>query len=363
MNRLSVSYVRVFVLSLLILSGLAQAEPLKLNQLQWIGSHNSYKQALPDGVSLYMQQQGKDTASLQYQHLPLPQQLELGLRHLELDVLADPQGGMYLTPAAEQWLGKSLLSAQDKAKLQQPGFKAFHIPDMDFASHCPLFQDCLRQLLEWSLQHNNHLPVVILLNVKESGVAGGIPPRILAAEDYVQLDQEIRAVLPESKLLTPDFVRKPGLSLQQTVLTQGWPTVASSRGRFVFLFDGQPAQLELYRQQHPSLAGRVMFGNYPPASAEAAIVLQNQPIQQFDAIRRLAKLGYIVRTRSDEFHPSAYSISRRDMALQSAAQIISTDFYPQAPQQTPDAKAVQFPDQSVLRCHPQLTDSHCVISE
>ncbi|MBU0911417.1 MAG: phosphatidylinositol-specific phospholipase C1-like protein [Gammaproteobacteria bacterium] len=342
----------------------AQAsEPLKLNQLQWIGSHNSYKQALPEGVVGYLQQQGQDTSSLQYQHLTLRQQLDLGLRHLELDVLADPQGGMYLKPAAEQWLGKSLLSAAYKAKLQQPGFKAFHIPDMDFASHCPLFQDCLGQLVEWSKQHKNHLPVVILLNVKESGVAGGIKPRILTAEDYAQLDQEIRAVLPEEKLLTPDFVRKPGLTLQQTVLTHGWPSVASSRGRFIFLFDGQPEQLELYRQQHPSLAGRVMFGNYPPASAEAAMVLQNQPVQQFETIATLVKQGYIVRTRSDEFHPTAYSISRRDTALQSAAQIISTDFYPQAPQQTPDGKAVQFPDQSLWRCHPQLTNSHCVVSE
>ncbi len=339
------------------------AEPLKLNQLQWIGSHNSYKQALPDGASRYMQQQGQDTSSLQYQHLPLQQQLELGLRHLELDVLADPAGGLYLHPAAEQWLAKSLLSAEYKTKLQQPGFKAFHIPDLDFASHCPLFQDCLRQLLQWSKQHKNHLPIVILLNVKESGVAGGIQPLILTTKDYAQLDQEIRAVLPEDKLLTPDFVRKPGLSLQQTVLTQGWPSLDSSRGRFVFLFDGQPKQLELYRSQHPSLAGRVMFGNYPPDSAEAAMLLQNQPEQQFDAIEKLVQQGYIVRTRSDEFHPTAYSIARRDKALQSAAQIISTDFYPQAPQQTPDGKAVQFPDRSLWRCHPKLTDSPCLVSE
>jgi hypothetical protein len=151
--------------------------------------------------------------------------------------------------------------------------------------------------------------------------------------------------------------------LQQTVLTQGWPGVTSSRGRFLFLFDGQPAQLELYRQQHPSLAGRVMFGNYSTDSAEAAMVLQNQPEQQFDAIEKLVKQGYIVRTRSDEFHPSAYSISRRDAALKSAAQIISTDFYPQAPQHTPDGKAVQFPDQSLWRCHPLLTTNPCVVSE
>ena len=355
---------RLCFLSVLWLCCTAQAaEPLKLNQLQWIGSHNSYKQALPAGVSGYLQQQGQDTSSLQYQHLPLQQQLDLGLRHLELDVLADPQGGMYLQPAAEQWVGKSLLSAEYKAKLQQPGFKAFHIPDMDFASHCPLFQDCLRQLLLWSKQHKNHLPVVILLNVKESGVAGGIQPLILTTKDYAQLDQEIRAVLPEDKLLTPDFVRKSGLSLQQTVLTQGWPGVDSSRGRFVFLFDGQPAQLELYRQQHPSLAGRVMFGNYPPASAEAAMVLQNQPEQQFETIAKLVQQGYIVRTRSDEFHPTAYSTTRRDTALQSAAQIISTDFYPQAPQQTPDGKAVQFEDKSLWRCHPLFTERSCVISE
>ena len=68
--------VRVCLLSVLWLCCTAQAAgSLKLNQLQWIGSHNSYKQALPDGASSYMQQQGQDTSSLQYQHLPLQQQL------------------------------------------------------------------------------------------------------------------------------------------------------------------------------------------------------------------------------------------------------------------------------------------------
>ena len=100
--------------------------------------------------------------------------------------------------------------------------------------------------------------------------------------------------------------------------------------------------------------------NRAPDSPEAAMLLQNQPEQQFDAIEKLVQQGYIVRTRSDEFHPTAYSSARRDTALRSAAQIISTDFYPQAPH---DGKAVQFPDQSLWRCHPKLTDSPCVVSE
>ena len=129
----------------------------------------------------------------------------------------------------------------------------------------------------------------------------------------------------------------------------------------VFILEG--AAENEYKAGHPSLQGRAAFVYSNPGTPEAAFVILNNPVGSFSQIQQRVGQGYIVRTRSDEFHPTAYSTARRDTALRSAAQIISTDFYPQAPQQTPDGKAVQFPDQSLWRCHPLLTTSSCVVSE
>jgi len=59
----------------------------KLNESQVIGSHNSYKSAMPLPILEYLKKINPRTAeSLEYEHLPLSEQLNLGLRNLELDV-------------------------------------------------------------------------------------------------------------------------------------------------------------------------------------------------------------------------------------------------------------------------------------
>ena len=66
-----------------------QNDNLKINQIQVIGSHNSYRQAIskPD---LYNIIQAKDTSrslkGLQYTHISITDQLNKGLRNLEIDV-------------------------------------------------------------------------------------------------------------------------------------------------------------------------------------------------------------------------------------------------------------------------------------
>ncbi|MFC4656178.1 MULTISPECIES: Ca2+-dependent phosphoinositide-specific phospholipase C [Rheinheimera] len=330
-----------------------QASP-RLNQLQWLGSHNSYKQAIPLSVQQYLQQQGQAQPSLYYSHPPLQQQLELGLRHLELDFVLDAKTGDFARPLAEQWQGDAVLSGAERAALQQPGIKVLHIPDLDPRSHCPLLSQCLAQLKAWSVAHPQHLPVWILVNIKETGSAGGVTPKRWSLEDYQQLDQQLRRELGAERLFTPDQLRQAKLTLEQSVLRHGWPELDQARGRFLFILDGQPAQLELYRQQHPALQGRVMFGNYSPGAPEAAVLLRNQPQLQLAELNRLSALGYIVRTRADEFVPGSDQSVRQQLALSSRAQIISTDSYQGAPQQ--QGMALRFPFSPFVRCLPVYPD-------
>ena len=64
-----------------------------------IGSHNSYKKAIekPLWDSMYRVDSARAIA-LQYAHIPLNKQLDLGLRSLELDVFYDPKGGHFVNP-------------------------------------------------------------------------------------------------------------------------------------------------------------------------------------------------------------------------------------------------------------------------
>jgi hypothetical protein len=60
---------------------------ININHIQFVGSHNSYKQAMPDGfVKQLMKVNPEVMESLEYEHIPLAEQLDLGIRKLELDV-------------------------------------------------------------------------------------------------------------------------------------------------------------------------------------------------------------------------------------------------------------------------------------
>ena len=78
----------------------AQNSNSKINQLQVIGSHNSYRQALES--DLYNLIAKRDTTNsyqgLQYEHIAITDQLYMGLRNLEIDVYADTIGGKYAHP-------------------------------------------------------------------------------------------------------------------------------------------------------------------------------------------------------------------------------------------------------------------------
>jgi len=73
-----------------------EAADVRLNQIQVIGSHNSYHVAPYPTVRELIAKAGRGHAEgLDYSHRPLAEQFsELGIRQIELDVHADPKGGL-----------------------------------------------------------------------------------------------------------------------------------------------------------------------------------------------------------------------------------------------------------------------------
>ena len=75
-------------------------DQIRLNQIQVIGSHNSYHAGLaPSEAVLLRKSDPKAAANLDYRHPALDLQLANGVRQLELDIFADSKGEIaYLHP-------------------------------------------------------------------------------------------------------------------------------------------------------------------------------------------------------------------------------------------------------------------------
>ena len=89
-------------MSWLVIIGCSKPDEKKIsiNQIQIIGSHNSYKQEIERPVMELILAKDSNYIGLDYAHIPIKDQLDLGLRGLEIDVLHDPQGGRYKEPLA-----------------------------------------------------------------------------------------------------------------------------------------------------------------------------------------------------------------------------------------------------------------------
>ena len=215
--------------------------------------------------------------------------------------------------------------------MKQPGFKVFHIQDIDFRSQCATFKLCLQELRKWSDAHPDHNPIYVTMNAKDEAMKrpGFTIPDKFDSRTYDKLDKEIANNLGMEHVLTPDNVRGKYKTLEQAVLHQNWPTLKQAKGKFIFLLDEPPVKTAIYIKGHPSLRGRVYFTNSEPGTPEAAIYVMNEAKKQRVRITALVKKGYIIRTRADSDTEEARVNDKSSFiaAQRSGAQIISTDYY------------------------------------
>lgn len=332
----------------------------KMTDIQTIGSHNSYHSGIsPHELAYWKKNNPRLAASLDYSHPPLADQLALGVRKFEFDIFSDTKGGLFANPAAPRLLAKAGLPTDpphDPAgKLLRPGFKVIHVQDIDYRSTCLLLTDCLTTLRDWSKLHPRHLPIYVLLETKTGNPRPEfmVTPEPVTAATLDSLDAEILSIFDRSHLITPDLVRGDSKTLEQAILTRGWPSLDQARGKIVFLLD-QENVTPLYTRGRPSLEGRVLFTNSVPGSPDAAFIKMNDALSP--RIPELVKKGYLVRTMSDGGHEAvaANDTKRRDAALASGAHIISTDYY--FTRQAPSGYHVRFPS-GIARCNPVTAPS------
>ena len=335
----------------------AQDKLVHLNQIQVIGSHNSYNLGFAPSEEKYARARNpKEYESLEYHHASLTAQLDGGVRQLEIDIVQDPQGGRFAHPKIVELTKQAGLPPDPdfdpNHEMEKPGFKVIHIPDLNQRSSCHLLTGCLTEIRAWSKVHPEHVPLFLLIETKH-GRTQSIPNSVEAepftTETFDALDKEIRSVFPDNEIVLPDEVRGNYPTLDAAVRAGNWPTLAKSRGKVIFLMDQKNAG-PAYTAGHPVLQGRVLFTNADPGRPDAAFVEENEGTPE--VINQLVRSGYIVRARADESTIAARTndTTRRDALLQSGAQMISTD-YPLSEPSKWTGYSVGFADGLPARCN------------
>lgn len=314
----------------------AAVDALPMNALQAIGTHNSYKMAIaPNEFAMIKAANPKEADGIDYSHPPLTQQLDAGARQLEIDIVYDPDGGLYAEPPGFRMAGAKAVP-YDFAPYRQPGLKVSHEPSVDYRVTCPLFTGCLKEIRAWSLKHRDHIPLLILLNLKEGGISmpGAIKAPLFDAKAMDLIDAEIRSVFPEASLITPDKVQGKHATLREAAAAGAWPKLKEARGKVMVALDCPPGQVARYRGARKVLEGRAAFVNVVESSPAAGYITLNEPREQAARIAAAVKAGLIVRTRADADTREARTndTARQAAAFDSGAQYISTDYM------TPDTR-------------------------
>ncbi|MDI1480425.1 Ca2+-dependent phosphoinositide-specific phospholipase C [Polyangium sp. y55x31] len=261
---------------------------LRLHHVQAKATHNSFHVANPD-------LSGPEYA---VDHAPLDVQLsEQGVRCIELDLRYDEALGDY---------------------------KVAHVPFLDEGSTCATLGECLGVVKRWSDAHPAHLPLTIMLDLKD------LAPGADAVEAYFgTLHERILGVWPENRVVTPDDVQGSYATLGEAVKTEGWPTLGKLRGRVIFtMYNLNDGFGMAYSRQGTSLAGRLFFTRTVPTDPHAAWTLYDDPTVTKVLIDEAAAANMLVRTRAEIDLDAALAgdTTLRDAALAGGAHFVTTDY-------------------------------------
>jgi Phosphoinositide phospholipase C, Ca2+-dependent len=335
---------------------------VRLNQIQLLGTHNSYHVAPAAPLLARLGARGRN---VEYTHRPLAAQLsELGIRKFELDVFADPEGGRFATPAALRMVnGLETI----RSELREPGFKVLHTQDIDYRTTCTTLKACLMTIRDWSRSNPWHVPIMVMLEAKDAPLddpdgVGYVQPLRIGVAEFRALDAEIRSVFDDEHVITPDRVRGKHPTLRDAVQTDGWPALRAARGKILFALDNTDAHRDDYLRGNPSLEGRMLFVSSAPPEPSAAFIKMNEALGGEERrIREQVGSGFLVRTRADIPTEEARSGStlRRDAAFRSGAQYVSTDYPEPSPFGSGYVARLPGADGLAARCNPVNAPPGC----
>lgn len=297
----------------------------RLHEIQALGTHNSYHRLAGRPAD----------PALDYVHDPLPDQLDDGVRHFELDAHRDAESG---------------------------AIAVYHIKHVDEASSCATLADCLLAIRAWSDAHPRHHLVVVLVEPKDDlarvAVEVGVDPagtgELPWAGNIAELDAVIRAAWPD-RLLTPADVQGDAATLREAITTTGWPTVDATRQRIAVVLNDTDALRDEYRAVIDPVA--FVFGD--AGDPDEAFVKLDDPAADPQRLAAALAAGFIVRSRADadtEVDPTTTAA-----VLASGAQLVSTDYPVARDDGAHPGYRLPWPGtpERPSRCNPVTADPDC----
>lgn len=286
----------------------AIANGVKYNEVSFIGTHNSYKAESPEEYKKLFAALSDatfgivDSAKTDFHMDTLTDQLELGVRSVEIDIETVVKNG-------------------------EASFVVCHSPMTDAASVCYDFAKMLQEIKLWSDHNPNHLPISIIIEPKKS-----LPPirnlKNFSLTYAKQFDAVIREVLGDT-LLTPADMMGDHADFKEMRENNDWLPLGETMGKVLVLLHDTTVTSD-YIQQDTTLRSQAMFPmlRYDDRNKSyAAFIIDNTPDTALKHKEEsIDRCRLIVRTRADEY--LSYSDAKYQAAINSGAQIISTDYPP-----------------------------------
>lgn len=267
-----------------------------LDQIQLLASHNSYKKQGSSLGKLFvgLGDSFAEARALKYGYKNLTDQFESGIRSMEFDV-----------------------------RKRKSSFVLTHVPLVDNSSVAPDFAMALEEIYLYSSHNPTHIPMIFLIEIKDDWMILDHALQKITQTELIQLNDLIKDKLKDSLYKPSDFMIDD-LSVKETIVNHGWPTVSSLLGKVIFVL--HPNNMNnLYEEIDPTFETHSMFiGSYEDDLNHdyASFIVHNEV--DVTRIQELIQQGYIVRTRMDT--SLIYDDSRYNDAIISGAQILTSDF-------------------------------------
>ena len=278
----------------------------RLNDIRFVGTHNSYKAYNPSAEKLMRRLiaplRFAEGGEWSYGREPLSAQFDKGIRSIELDVMRE-----------------------------KDGFRCAHIPLVDFACVCPDFSLALKEIALWSDAHPGHLPITVLIEAKETFLSGGMGFHRFTLEDVLLLEETVAEALGE-RLYTPADMLGEHENFVQLCAANDYPALGALLGKVLVIYHADMGTTRDYAAHYPTPRAHKMFLSvfswtlrFEEDTDYACFVIENESGSFFMA-KNTGEFNMLVRTRMDVF-PWRFD-EWEAQALSTGAFILTTDYPP-----------------------------------
>lgn len=177
----------------------------KLIDLQFLATHNSYKKEKSNTEKLFSKF-SKELERGNYGFENITDQLNVGIRSFEFDIFC-------------------------RRKRNGVNFHSFHIGGLDMSSNAFDFSACLEEINLWSTSNPNHLPITIIIELKERG--GMYPYVPVETRDIQEFDALLKDKI--NNLYTPVQAFEGYENLNEMRAVKDSPSLAETMGKVMFI--------------------------------------------------------------------------------------------------------------------------------